>query len=199
VRFLATAACFFVLGTVAAQMETRFATIPSDQQQSQEQKTPATGSAAPKAAIDPAKEADIRVLLTAAGTDALVAQTMGITEKTIRPAMTNSLPPGDYRDKLIDLFLAKLQTKMDPRRFTEMAVPIYDKYLSDQDVKDLTAFYGTPLGKKTLTVLPKMMAELQQQGAKMGEDAGRQSMEEVLAEHPELKQALMDAAAKARQ
>jgi uncharacterized protein len=199
VRFLATAACFFVLGTVAARMENRAAGIPFGRQQSQNQKTPATGSAAPKSNIDPAKDADIRALLAVTGTDALVTQTLGMTEQTLRPAMTNSLPPGDYREKLIDLFLAKLQTKMDAHRFTEMAVPIYDKYLSDQDVKDLAAFYGTPLGKKTLTVLPKMMAELQQQGAKMGEDAGRQSMDEVLAEHPDLKQALLDAATKARQ
>ena len=198
-RFLATAACFFFLGTFAARMENRAAQVPSDRLLSQEQKTPAAASDAPKSAIDPAKEADIRALLAVAGTDELVTQALGITEKTIRPAMMSSLPPGEYREKLIDLFLAKVQSKMDSRRFVEMAVPVYDKYLSDQDVKDLTAFYGTPLGKKTLTVLPKMMAELQQQGSKMGEAAGRESMEEVLAEHPELKQALIDAAAKVKQ
>jgi uncharacterized protein len=199
VRFLATAACFFFLGTFVARTENRFAKIPSDRQQSQEQKMPAAASDAPKSTIDPAKEADIRALLAVAGTDELVAQALGMTEKSIRPTMMSSLPPGDYRERLIDLFLVKVQSKMDSRRFVEMAVPVYDKYLSDQDVKDLTAFYGTPLGKKTLTVLPKMMAELQEQGTKMGEAVGRQSMEEVLAEHPDLKQALIDAAAKVKQ
>jgi hypothetical protein len=199
VRFLATAACFFFLGTFAARMETRYAGVPSNPQQSQEQKTPVAGSDVAKSNIDPAKEADIRALLAVAGTDELITQALGMSEKTIRPAMMSSLPPGDYREKLIDLFLAKVQSKMDARRFTEMAVPVYDKYLSDQDVKDLTAFYSTPLGKKTLTVLPKMMAELQEKGSKLGEDAGRQSMEEVLAEHPDLKQALIEAAAKVKQ
>jgi hypothetical protein len=108
------------------------------------------------------------------------------------------LPPGDYRDKLIDLFLLKLQSKLNGRRLLELAVPIYDKYLSDQDVKDLTSFYKTPLGQKTLTVLPKMTADLQEEGRKMGEEAGRQSMIEVLAEHPELEQAIEEAAKKIR-
>lgn len=160
---------------------------------------PATGSTTAQSNIDPTKAADIRALLVASGADGLVPQVLGMSEKSLRPVMTSSLPPGDYREKLIDLFIAKFQTKIDPHQITEMAVPVYDKYLSDQEVKDLTEFYGTPLGKKTLTVLPKMTTELQEQGRKMGEEAGRQSMEEVLAEHPELKQSLMDAAAKSRQ
>jgi hypothetical protein len=187
------------MGTVAARMESHSADIPANQQPAQEQKTPAAGSDAPKSNIDSAKVADIRALLTISGTDGLVTQVLSTSEKTLRPAMVNSLPPGDYREKLIDLFIAKFQTKIDSHRIAEMSVPIYDKYLSDDDVKDLTAFYGTPLGKKTLTVIPKMTAELQEQGRKMGEEAGRQSMEEVFAEHPELKQALIDAAAKAKQ
>jgi hypothetical protein len=176
----------------------RSSEISTNPQLMQDQKSPADGAQAAKPKIDPTKEADIRALLAVSGTAALASQVMDTTGKTIRPMLTNSLPPGDYRDKLIDLFLRKLQSKMDGDRMTDLAVPVYDKYLSDQDVKDLVAFYQTPLGQKTLTVIPKMVAELQEQGRKMGEEAGRQSMMEVLAEHPELQQALEEAAKKAR-
>ena len=43
-------------------------------------------------------------------------------------------------------------------------------------------------------VLPKVMAELQAAGQKQGEELGRQSMMEVLAEHPEMEKALQAAA-----
>jgi len=199
VKFLATAACFFLLGTLAARMGNRSPQVLPDNLQAQEQKPPVANSAESHSNIDPVKEADIRALLAVSGTEETVKQLMSsMTENSIRPMLTSSLPPGDYRDKLIDLFLLKLQSKMDAHRLSELAVPVYDKYLSDQDVKDLTSFYSTPLGKKTLTVVPKMTAELQDEGRKMGEEAGRQAMLEVLAEHPELQQALEEAAKKAR-
>jgi hypothetical protein len=74
-----------------------------------------------------------------------------------------------------------------------MAVPVYDKYFSDEEIQGLAQFYGTPLGHKTLQVLPKLMSELQSQGQEWGQRVGRESMEEVLAEHPELAKALQDA------
>jgi uncharacterized protein len=199
VKFLTTAACFFLLGALAARMENRSPQVLPDYPQAQEQKPPVANTAESHSNMDPVKEAHIRALLAVSGTEETVKQLMSsMTEKSIRPMLTSSLPPGDYRDKLIDLFLLKLQSKMDAHRLSELAVPVYDKYLSDQDVKDLTSFYSTPLGKKTLTVVPKMTAELQDEGRKMGEEAGRQAMLEVLAEHPELQQALEEAAKKAR-
>ena len=45
-----------------------------------------------------------------------------------------------------------------------------------------------------LATLPKVMEELQAAGQKQGEELGRQSMVEVLAEHPEMEKALQAAA-----
>jgi hypothetical protein len=76
-----------------------------------------------------------------------------------------------------------------------MATAAYDKYLTDDEIKGLIAFYQTPLGQKTLTVLPQLTIELQTKGLEAGEQAGRESMQEVLAEHPDLARSLEDAAA----
>jgi hypothetical protein len=54
----------------------------------------------------------------------------------------------------------------------------------------LIRFYETPLGQKALSVLPKLSIEMQGEGMKVGEKLGRQSMLEVLSEHPELQKAL---------
>jgi len=116
-------------------------------------------------------------------------------EKNIRPMITNSLPPGDYRTKLVDLFFEKFQShsKAELPQLLDSAVPLYDKYFSHEDIKGLIEFYQTPLGQKALGVLPKLSIEMQGEGMKMGEKLGRQSMMEVLSEHPELQKSLEEA------
>ena len=148
---------------------------------------------AASANIDPAKEADIRRLMDLAGAKALGSQMMEGMGKNIKPMMTNALPPGEYREKLIDLFFVKFQTKADMQKLLDLIVPIYDKYFSDEEIKCLIQFYQTPLGQKTLRVLPQLMAESQEAGRKWGEGLGRQSMLDVLSEHPELAKAVEDA------
>jgi uncharacterized protein len=157
---------------------------------------PTGPSAAPpqSSKIDPAKEADIRRLLDIAGTGALATQMMDSMTQSIRPLMIQALPPGDYRDKLIGFFFEKFRVKADVQQLIALAVPSYDKYFSHEEIKDLIQFYQTPLGQKALTTLPKLMGELQSQGKAWGEQLGGECMREVLAEHPELAQALQAAA-----
>jgi hypothetical protein len=157
-----------------------------------------TGAApAAQSTIDPAKEADIRRLMHLTGSADLIVQVMTRMEANMRPVLVRALPPGEYREKLIDLFFEKFQAKASPERFLALAVPVYDKYYSDEEIKGLIQFYQTPLGQKTITVLPKLMGELQAAGGRLGEQLGRQSMSEVLAEHPDLAKALDDAKAAA--
>jgi uncharacterized protein len=164
-------------------------------------KTPSPGSKQPAAStapspagkIDPAKEADIRRLLDLVGTRDLVVQSMDAMSKSIKPLLTNSLPPGEYREKLVNLFFEKFTTKSNVQHLLDMAVPIYDKNFSHEEIRSLMAFYQTPLGKKTASTLPRLSAELQEEGRKWGESLGRESMQEVLAEHPDLEQALVAA------
>jgi uncharacterized protein len=143
--------------------------------------------------VDPSKEADIRKLLELTGATTSMELTMQNMEKNIKPMLANSLPPGDYRDKLVTLFFERFHSKMDMQKLLDLAVPIYDKYYSAEDIQGLIQFYQTPLGQKTVKALPSLMGELTEAGQKMGQDAGRVSMLEVLAEHPELEKAMEDA------
>lgn len=149
-----------------------------------------TNASSGKVKVDPVKEADIRRLLELTGAKALAVQTMTSMEDGIKPLMSNSLPPGDYRDQLIDLFFAKFHSKADAQHLVELAVPIYDKYLTGEEVKGLIKFYETPLGQKATGVMPKMVSEIQGESREWGEKLGREAMMEVLTEHPELEKAL---------
>ena len=73
---------------------------------------------------------------------------------------------------------------------------VYDKYLTHDEIKGLIRFYETPLGQKTLSVLPQIVSEMQESGNKWGGELGKESMREVLAEHPDLAEALENATKK---
>ena len=87
-------------------------------------------------------------------------------------------------------FFEKFHSKLNPEVMVDLAMPVYDKYLSDADIRGMIEFYSTPLGKKIVQVLPQLMSECTERGRKWGEGIGRDSMIEVLQEHPELRKAI---------
>lgn len=178
---------FLLLGSLAAQ------TAPVPEAKPPAQSADAQSSARPK--LTPEKEADIRKLLDLVDVSKLMSKTMDSMQANIRPMLLNAFPPGEYREKLIDLFFERFRTKADPKQMIDMAVDVYDKHFTDDEIKGLIKFYETPLGKKTVSALPELTAELQQKGGEWGQRVGRESMQEVLAEHPDLAEAMKAAAA----
>jgi len=167
--------------------------------QEKAQATPVAPQAtAAETKTDPSKQSDIRRLMEVTKATSLITQLMDSMGDGIRPVMSQSLPPGDYRDKLIDLFIAKFRSKADPKQLIDMAVPLYDKYFSDEEIKSLIKFYETPVGQKAVSALPQLTLEMQQNGRAWGDKLGRESMQEVLAEHPDLVEAMEAAGVKGK-
>jgi len=190
----------FLLCMVSAQAVARTPQTSANQRMDVP-RTPASNSGTDStfpSKINPAKEAAIRQLIDLTGGTTVVNQVMDGMQKNIKPMMMNMLPPGEYRDKLIDLFFEKFRSKADVQVLINLTVEKYDKYLSEEEIKALIQFYSTTLGQKTLSVLPQLMVELQGESMKWGQDLGRQSMIEVLSEHPELRKALEDASQSAK-
>lgn len=183
--FAAALVSLLFLGVVCIAQDTSSVT---DADSNQSVAAAARANRQPK--IEPQKEADIRHLLQIMGTERTMTQVMADMETNIRPLLTRSFPAGEYRERLIQLFFEKFHSKIDLQELIGLAIPVYDKYLSDDDVKGLIAFYSTPLGQKVVNVLPNIMAESGEKGRQWGERIGRESMIEVLQEHPDLQQAL---------
>lgn len=53
-----------------------------------------------------------------------------------------------------------------------MIIPIYDKYYTESDIKELTEFYQSPLGKKMITTMPQIVEESMQVGQVWGKEMG---------------------------
>jgi hypothetical protein len=187
-KILLGVASFLLLGSAALKAQTTAAP-----QGAPPKSTPFSAASNEPKKIDPTKEADIRKLLEVTNTTAHMQQLMEMMEKNIKPMMAKALPEGDYREKLVNLFFERFHSKLDLQRLLDLAVPIYDKYLSDEEIKGLIQFYQTPLGQKALKALPQLTAEMAEAGQKMGERIGRESMMEILSEHPEFEKAIEDA------
>jgi hypothetical protein len=74
-------------------------------------------------------------------------------------------------DKMVPQAVAAITKVLeDPKLADEMmaeVVPLYARYFSPDEMKQLAAFYRTPIGKKSLQVMPKLMGEGMQAGQRV--------------------------------
>lgn len=140
----------------------------------------------PAAKIDPQKEADIRRLLEISGAknnfNAMIANFSSLTRQNLEKRV-----PNEAGRQFAGLVVEKMQRKMNLQYdgLMETLLPVYDKYYSDEDIRGLLEFYGTPLGQKLLSALPNITREAQSIGYQWGYKIGEDSVKEVLQEHPE--------------
>jgi hypothetical protein len=190
------AAGLFFLGATQIPAQTPMAPAPATAQPAP---APADQAASKPVAkpIDAAKLQDIQRLLEVTNTKARMNEVMDKVMGNMKPMLAQSLPPGAYRDKLVDAFFVRFQSERDTDAFIkENVIPIYDHYFEDADIKGLIEFYQTPLGKKFSQVQPDMSAELMKVGQTWGEDLGRKTMLGVLADNPDLEKQLEEAGRK---
>ncbi len=120
------------------------------------------------------KEQNIRRLLeiTRAAEIATIASNQQL--ESFKSTLPEGVPPR---------VVAILREELNAVNYVELLLPIYDKYLSDEEVNQLVAFYDSPLGRKVTGSMPVIMAEAQVVGTKRGEVAGQRAIERMKAEH----------------
>jgi len=67
-------------------------------------------------------------------------------------------------------------------------VGIYDKHFTDDEIKGLLQFYGSPLGQKVAGEMPKINRETQAAVRSAGGKAAREALAEVKQKNPEVGQ-----------
>jgi uncharacterized protein len=138
--------------------------------------------------VDPAKETDIRELMNVTGAKDLGQQLMTAGMQQFRDNVTESQPDNPRAKQFVDAFVVRFQKHFDPDKLTESVIPIYDKHLSGDDLKQLLQYYRSPLGQRMLKVLPEVARESQAAGFALGQKAAEESMEDLRADYPEFVQ-----------
>ena len=109
-----------------------------------------------------AKRADIERLLRM--TNALeigqmfVSTTMRQFEQTLRQVRP------DIPKELFGVVREEVQKTIDESvvakgGFMDQVIPLYHRYFSHEEIKAMLAFYSTPAGQKTISVMPQMAQE----------------------------------------
>ncbi len=69
--------------------------------------------------------------------------------------------------------VALLSERMSaPGGLIDLVIPIYDKHFTHQEIRELLAFYQTPIGKKTISVMPMVANESMIAGQRWGQSLG---------------------------
>jgi hypothetical protein len=134
--------------------------------------------------IDPAKEADIRSLLELVGAQDAIEDAAGFATEPYREKVVATSADNDRARAFVNNYLADFQRKFDARAVHQELVGIYDKHFTDEEIKGLLEFYGSPLGQKVAAELPKINREVQFATRGASTQAARQAWQDLRAQYP---------------
>jgi hypothetical protein len=138
--------------------------------------------------IDPPKEADIRSLMELVGARDLVQDGANTAIEQSREKLLSTVPNNDKGQAFVNAFAASYQKKLDVDQVTEQLVAIYDKHFTDDEIRGLLQFYGSPLGQKVAVEMPKIGRETQAAVRSSAGKAAKDALAELKQQNPEIGQ-----------
>jgi len=146
------------------------------------------GSAHSNSNIDRVKEADIRSLMELVGARDMVQDGANNGIEQSREKLLTTVPNNDKGQAFVNAFSVSYQKKFDADQVTEQLVGIYDKHFTEDEIKGLLQFYGSPLGQKVAAEMPKINREAQAAVRSLSGKAAREALAEVKQRNPEVGQ-----------
>jgi hypothetical protein len=153
--------------------------------------TPATQEQPSQAAaksIDPVKDADIRSLMELIGAHDQVQDAVNNSSEQYREKLLATVPNNDKGQAFVTSFIDSYQKKYDVDQLTEQLVAIYDKHYTDEEIKTMLQFYGSPIGQKVAAESPKIAREIQAASRATGAKAAKDALQALKAQNPEIGQ-----------
>jgi uncharacterized protein len=145
---------------------------------------PGMASARSNANIDPLKEADIRSLMELPGARDMVADGANNAIEQAREKLLSTVPNNDKGQAFVNAFATSYEKRFDADQVTEELVSIYDKHFTEDEIKGLLQFYGSPLGQKVAMEMPKIGRETQAVVRAASGKAAREALAEAKQENP---------------
>jgi len=138
--------------------------------------------------LDPVKEADIRSLMELVGAHEMVQDGADNAIGQSREKLLATVPNNEKGQAFVNAFTASYQKKFDADQVTEQLVGIYDKHFTDDEIKGLLQFYGSPLGQKVAAEMAKINREAQVAVRAASGKAAREALMEAKQRNPEVGQ-----------
>src|SRR5467141_4744272 len=177
-----------VLALVIIYVGTFFLVIQGASQNPVQASPQGDSSAAPSNSMDATKGTDIRALMELVGARDLVQDGASNAIEQSREKLLVTVPNNDKGQAFVNAFAASYQKRFDADRVTEQLVGIYDKHFTEDEIKGLLQFYGSPLGQRVAAEMPKITRELQAATRAASTTAAKDALAEMKQQNPEIGQ-----------
>jgi hypothetical protein len=157
---------------------------PQNSVQASQQGSQNNASAQSNSSMDRVKEADIRSLMELVGARDMVQEGADNAIQQSREKLLATVPNNDKGQAFVNAFATSYQKKFDTDQITDQLVGIYDKHFTDDEIKGLLQFYGSPLGQKVAAEMPKINREIQAAVRSASGKAAREALTEAKQENP---------------
>ena len=142
------------------------------------------GSAQTARPVDPVKEADIRSLMELVGARDALQDFAAHGADQLRENLLASVPSNDRGQQFVDAFIDEYKAKFNPDDATAQLVTIYDRHFTQDEIKGLLQFYGSPLGQKFATEMPKINGEMQAANRTFGTRVAKDVLQDLRKQYP---------------
>ena len=139
------------------------------------------------------KTANVRRLLTLMGAEKLQASIIDQFMNIFKSSFAKTARPDERSQKILDRMTTLFTEEVKKADFLQMTADLYSKNFTNDEIKELIQFYESPVGRKTIQVLPTVTQESMTRGAELGQIAAKRALERMAEEFPEFK-ALLNAA-----
>jgi len=124
--------------------------------------------------ISPAKQAEIDTLMQVTGVINLAQQMSAFFAEQAVNTIKATRPDIPDRALVIAREVVTEVVAQNVGGLKPLLAEVYDRHLTLEDLRGLTAFYRSPLGQKTISVMPVVMQECGLAGRQWGEALGPQ-------------------------
>ena len=152
-------------------------------QAAQQEASAVAAKPVPKKSIDPQKDADIRSLLELIGARDMIEEAATNSTEQYRQRLSSMAASNDRAQESVNTYLAVFQKKFDADAIANELVTIYDKHYSEDEIKGLLQFYGSPLGQKVAGEMPRIAKEIQLADRTLANQAAKEAWQEFHAQN----------------
>ena len=146
--------------------------------------SPSVNQDSTRASIDTVKGADIRALLELVGARDQVQDSVRQTAEKYRERLLSSVSNNEKGQAFVNTTINEYEKRYDVDRVNEQLVVLYDQHYSDDEIKGLLQFYGSPLGQKVAAESPKIFHEIQEITRAEAAIAAKDALQQAKTENP---------------
>ena len=134
--------------------------------------------------IDPAKDADIRSLMELVGARDAMQDFAAHGVDQLRENLFASVPANDRGQQFVNAFIDGYKAKFNADEATAQLVTIYDQHFTQDEIKGLLQFYGSPLGQKFAAEMPKINSEMQSANRAFSTRIAKEVLQDLHKQYP---------------